>query len=259
MKTEKTRESQAFQILRDACTKRAPLDLRVFGRKKQDEYQSRFLQLDEYDDLPTITIEAPALEGENILVPLDREVEVSFLHKKQPHFFITLASGHGKFSLGRKKIIRSVELLAPNEIILAEKRSFYRVHLNEDRPIEIKLEILADEEEETGRVRSREKAIITTIGGNGLGFYLPEGRSLLLNVDTRLRLKFRLQPEEEELRLLGNIRFRLRRSKVREVFFGVQFNDIDSDIKYKQSVDRILRFVADEQRRHLSQRIHLTK
>ena len=258
MNTEKTRESEAFAILRDACNKRAPLDLRVFGRKKQDEYESRFLQLDEYAEHPIVTIEAPVVEGENVTVPLDREVEVTFLHKKQSHFFITLASGHGIFRLGRSKVIRSLELLAPNEVILAEKRNYYRVQLSEDDPIEVKLEILA-EVEEAGRVRSREKGIITTIGGNGLGFYLPEGRSLLLNVNTRVRLRFRLQADEEELRLLANIRFRVRRPKVREVFFGVQFTDVDSDIKYKQSVDRVLRFVAEEQRRHLSQRIRLTK
>jgi hypothetical protein len=258
MKMEKTKESEAFEILRDVCTRRATLDLRVFGRKKQDEYKSRFLQLDEYAELPTVTIQAPAPEGENILVPLDHEVEVSFLHMRQPHFFITLASGHGTFRVARKKIIRSLELLAPNEIVLAEKRNFYRVRLEEDRRVEIKLEILS-EDDEAIRVRSREKGIITTVGGNGLGFYLPEGRSLLLNVDTRLRLRFRLQPDEEELKLLATIRFRLRRPKIREIFFGVQFIGIDSDIKYKQSVDRVLRFVAEEQRRHLSQRIHLTK
>jgi c-di-GMP-binding flagellar brake protein YcgR len=143
-------------------------------------------------------------------------------------------------------------------VILAEKRSFYRVHLNEDRRVDIKLEILT-EGEETSRVRSREKGVITTIGGNGLGFYLPEGRSLLLNTDTRLQLKLKLQPEDEELRLLAKVRVRLRRPKARVIFFGVQFIDIDSDIRYKQSVDRILRFVAEEQRRHLAQRRHLNQ
>ena len=89
-----------------------------------------------------------------------------------------------------------------------------------------------------------------------MGFRIIEGRSLFLNTGTRVQVKFRLNPQDEELCMLAHIRFRLRRPNAREVFFGLQFIEIDSDIKYKKNADKILRFVAEEQRRHLAKHTH---
>lgn len=259
MKTRKTKEFETFTILRDACIKMAQLDLRLAGEKAPTEYQSRFLQLDEYAEVPSVTIETPILKGKPALVPTDQEVEVSFIHGGQPHQFVTLVLQHGEINLDKRKPIPSLELIAPGEISIEEKRSFYRVYPDEERPIKIKLAILADEEGQVDRIRSREKGILTSIAGEGLGFRIPEGKSLLLHAGTRVQIKFRLHPEDDELRLVAKICFRLRKPKGREVFFGVQFIDIDSDIAYKRSVDRILRFVAEEQRRYLAERTHLNQ
>jgi c-di-GMP-binding flagellar brake protein YcgR len=259
MPTRKTKEAETLAILRDVCISLARVELRLIGDRNATEYRSRFLQLDEYADEPTVTIEAPKLKGETIILPLDREVEISFLHKGRPNLFVTQVAGHGRTTVGRDIDTPSLVLPVPDEISIDEKRSFYRVQFDEDRAIEVKLGILADEKGESQRIRAREKGTITTIGGNGLGFRMPEGKSLLLNAGTRVQLKLRLAPGEKELKLLAVVRFRHRRPNAREVFFGVEFLDIDTDIKYKQSVNRILRFIAEEQRRYLASRSHLNE
>lgn len=106
-------------------------------------------------------------------------------------------------------------------------------------------------------MRSREKGLLTDLGGGGLGFRIPEGRSLLIGVGTRLSLSFRLPADDEQIKVLGRICFSLRRPELREAFFGVQFTELDSDVEYKRNVDRILRFVAERQRQSLSNRIRI--
>lgn len=259
MRTRKTKEFETFTILRNACINLAPLELRLIGAKSSKECASRFLQLDEYAEIPTVTIQAPVHRGRPVTASPGQNVEVSFTHDGQPHQFLTSIRRYGEISLDPNTTVAAFDLIAPREISIADKRRFYRVYPDTDEPIEVKLAVLADEEEQNDRIRSREKAKLTSIAGEGLGFRMPEGRSLMLHAGTRVRLKLRLRPEDDELRLIARICFRLRKPKEREVLFGVQFIDIDSDIEYKRSVDRILRFVAEEQRRYLAERTHLNQ
>ena len=253
MNLDKRKRSEAIAVLRHACGKGVSLDLRVLGENSATEYRSRFLSLDENSEDPVVTIEAPALKGTVLPLRPNQQVKIIFYHNDQIRSFITSIFRRCKFKLNPQTSVASLELFLPEEISSGGKRGFYRLIIADDTPSpELKIAVLA--EDEAKRIRSRERGIITDIGGGGLGFRMHEGKSLLLGLGTRLLLQFRLHPEGDRMSIMARVCFSLRRPDVREVFFGAQFIDVDSDIEYKRSVDMILRFIAEEQRRSLSGR-----
>jgi c-di-GMP-binding flagellar brake protein YcgR len=252
---EKNRNrSEVAVILTEACAQNLPLDLRVLDAKTSESYKSRFLGLALDARPPVLTVEAPTSKGGVVPVRAGNTVQINFSYEDGSRSFRTQVLGRGRFELNPKVTVPSLELAPPQTLSPGEKRNFYRVILS-DIPIELGVSVFAEKEGRARRIRAREKAILTDIGGGGLGFRIPEGKSLLLDPDKRLFLTFRLPREDEPLRLLGRICFSIRRRELREAFFGVQFTDVDSELEYKRDIDRILRFVAEIQRQALSARI----
>lgn len=257
MESVKGKKAEAVEVLSSACALNLPLDMRIIGDRSKTDYRSRFLSFGEDPKKPVLLIEAPTSKGSVVPVRPDRSVKVMFSHNGRSRSFDSHILGRGKFKLSDTVTVPSLELLVPEEISSGEKRSFYRIFVADTPPIELNLGVLAEEEGGPRRIRSREKGLLTDLGGGGLGFRMPEGKSLLLSVGTRLSLSFRLPADDAEIKLLGRICFSLRRPELREVFFGVQFTELDFDVEYKRSVDRILRFVAERQRQDLSNRIRI--
>lgn len=257
MESVKGKKSEAATVLSSACALNLPLDLRIIGDRSKTEYRSRFLNFDESSKKPVLLIEAPTSKGNVVPVRPDRRAKVLFSFDGRSRSFESHILGRGKFRLSPTVTVPSLELLVPEEISSGEKRSFYRIFVADTSPIKLDLGVLSKEEGGSRRIRSREKGLLTDLGGGGLGFRIAEGRSLLLGVGARLSLSFRLPGEDERIKVLGRICFSLRRPEVREVFFGVQFTELESDVEYKRSVDRILRFVAEWQRQNLSNRIRI--
>ncbi len=249
--------TEVVEVLSGACALNLPLDLRIIGDRSKAEYRSRFLSFGENPKKPVLLVEAPTSKGSVVPLRPDRRVKVVFSYNGRNRSFESHILGRSKFRLSPTVTVPSLELLVPEEISSGEKRSFYRIFVADTPPIELNLGVLTEKKEGPRRIRSREKGFLTDLGGGGLGFRIPEGRSLLLGVGTRLSLSFRLPAEEEQIKVLGRICFSLRRPELREVFFGVQFTELDSDVEYKRSVDRILRFVAERQRQSLSNRIRI--
>jgi c-di-GMP-binding flagellar brake protein YcgR len=241
-------------ILEKACARNLPLDLRIVGEKSATNYLSRFLDIDDASHPPSLVIEAPRVQGRVVPVRPGQEVRISFSVSNRPRSFASSVLGRGKVSLNPDLKVASLALVIPDQMAAGGRRNFYRIPLSESKPIEISLSILAETKNGKSRVRSREKGIMTDIGGGGLGFRIPEGRSLLLGVDTRLKIQFSLPDDGEQVKLFGRICFSLRRNELREAYFGVQFLDVDAQVEYRQNVDRILRFVAEKQRQSLSER-----
>ncbi len=245
----------AISILSSACARNLGLDMRITGDKSTAAYRSRFLAIDPAGNEPILVIEAPTLKGSVVLIRPGQEIKVSFSDEGKKRTFKSTVLGRGKFNLNNEVTVPSLELPIPTLASSEETRSYYRLRMRDVRPVELTLGILAKEKGENRRVRSREKGILTDLGGGGLGFRIPEGRSLLLVVGARVFLSFRLPSDNEHIRILGRICFSVRRPELREVFFGVQFIEVDSDIEYKRSVDKILHFVAAQQRQGLGKRI----
>lgn len=250
--------SEIVSILAEACAQNLTLDLRVNDAKNSENYKSRFLGLDPHAKPPVLTVEAPTARGGVVPVRKGNKAHVIFSQDGKSRSFRTEVLGRGRFELNDKVTVPSLELAAPESLSSGENRNFYRVILS-DVSIELAVSIFAEKQGQPRRIRAREKATLTDIGGGGLGFRIPEGKSLLLNPDTRVLLTFRLPGEDEPVRLLGRICFSIRKREQRVAFFGVQFTDLDSDIEYKRNIDRILRFVAELQRRTLRSRIPITK
>jgi len=249
----KEKNAEVVSILSRVCAQNLPLDLRIIGEEPASEYRSRFLNLDATREGLILIIEAPTSRGTIVPARPGEDTRVSFFYNGRDLSFVSQVLRRGKFSLSPTVNVPSLDLLVPEHASFSERRSFYRIVVTESPPIELKIGIFT----ETGksrRIRSRVKGIITDIAGGGLGFCMSEGKSLLLAIGTRLLISFRLPDDEQEIKILGRICFTLRRSEVRQAFFGVQFMEIDSDIEYKQSVDKILRFVAERQRRMIKER-----
>ncbi len=253
MDSKRTALNHVNSVLLSACAKGLSLDLRVVGEKTPEAYRSRFLGVVKGPKRSCVVIEAPMRRGNIVPVRSGSMATVSFVHNGCDNYFTSAILARGRFQLNPETSVASLELQTPEEVLSDTKRSFYRVSVGGDEPIEIKLGIFADEEGGTNRIRWREKAAVTDIGGGGLGFKIPGGKSLLLSPGTRLTLRFRLRPEDEEIKLRGRVCFSLRQSEHREAYFGVQFIDIDSDIEFKQNVNKVLYFVAEEQRRSLGE------
>jgi c-di-GMP-binding flagellar brake protein YcgR len=254
MSPGKKKKTTPNPTLAAACGRNLPLDMQIEGDKSATGYRSRFLGLEERTKEFVLVIEAPAPKGSVVPIRPGQRVKVSFRLNDQENYFEADVLDRGRYQLNQEVAVASLELQMPEEVVRDGKRGFYRLLKDRAEAMEVRLGILADDEAGDGRIRWREKAIVTDIGGGGLGFRISEGKSLFLRPDTWLYLRFRLRPEDEEIELLGRICFSLRQPELREAFFGVQFIELDSDIKYKQHVDRILHYVAEEQRRNLGER-----
>ena len=250
----KEKNAEVVSILSRACAQNLPLKLRIIGKKPGSDYRSRFLDLEATREGLILVIEAPTSGGTIVPARPGEDTRVTFSFSGRDLSFVSKVVRRGKFSLSPTVEVPSLDLLVPERVSFSERRSFYRIVVTESPPIELKIGVLA-EEGKPRRVRSRVKGILTDIAGGGLGFCMSEGKSLLLAIGTRLLISFRLPDDEQETKVVGRICFSLRRSELRQAFFGVQFMEIDSDIEYKKGVDKILRFVAEQQRRMLSERI----
>jgi c-di-GMP-binding flagellar brake protein YcgR len=257
MVSRKKKAADHLSTLKDACQKNLPLDVRLVGNQTTEIYRSRFLNPPENAESDTLLIEAPTSRGSVVLLRPGQEIKLIFAYQGIIHSFTTEIVSRGRYQLSEEVTVRFLKLQAPETLATGKIRSFYRLAIPGSTPLELSLGVFAKQKGKPQRIRAREKAIITDIGGGGLGFRIPEGRSLLLGVDTRLSLNFHFPDDEEPMRLLGRICFYLRRKDLREVFFGVQFIEVDSGIDYKRSVDRILRYVAEKQRMLLKNRINV--
>lgn len=250
------KKSESVSVLSSACAQNLPLDLRILQDRSKEEYRSRFLSINESRRRPALVIEAPTSKGGVVPIRSGSAVRVFFSEGERSLTFHSQVVGRGKFRLNPRVTVPSLELLVPEAVSSADKRNFYRIPVGD---IELSLGIFAQTRGRRDRIRAREKALLTDLGGGGLGFRIQEGKSLLLDTGSRLLLSFRLPNDDEPVRLLGRICFNIRRPELREAFFGVQFVDIDSDLEYKTGVDRILRFVAKHQRKNLGGRIILSR
>lgn len=256
---KRPKEPELMAVLADACVQNQPLGFRVIGEKSKTEYKSRFLGIDRSGTEPRLVIEAATLRGGVVAVRPGEGVKVSFSHNGRTRTFMSEVVGRSKFQLNPQLIVPSLELLIPENLSPWELRGYYRLSLSDASPIEVKISIFSEEESKPRRVRAREKGILSDVGGGGLGFRIPEGRSLLLGVGRLLSLSFLLDSEEEPAKLLGRICFSLRHPELREVFYGVQFVETEASIKYKQAIDRILRYIAQSQREKLQNRIRVER
>ncbi|MBI4830461.1 MAG: flagellar brake protein [Candidatus Lindowbacteria bacterium] len=253
MKSNK--ESEAITILSNACARNLPLSLRIIDDRTGTEYRSRFLILEETEQDDILIIEAPTSKGSLVMMNPGQKVRVSFSYNRQTRSFSGRLLGRGRVSLNSGTHVASLELRAPDHIASNERRGFYRVFLNHNSPVAVNLGVLAAGLGQPSRVRAREKGTLTDIGGGGLGFRLSDGKSLLLGVGVCVLLSFKLPGSDDQINLVGRICFSLRRSDLRQVFFGVQFVSVDSEVDSKRAVDRILRFTAERQRESLNKRI----
>jgi c-di-GMP-binding flagellar brake protein YcgR len=255
MSPKKKKKAAPNPVLAAACARTVSIDLRIVDDKPATVYRSRFLGLEEGAEAEenALLIEAPALKGSIVPVRPSQRVKINFNLNGQDNYFEATVLDRGRYQLNPGLSVASLQLQTPEEVFSGGKRGFYRLLVEDTEEINVRVGILADSEEGAGRVRWREKGIITDIGGGGLGFRIAEGKSLLIGPDTRLMLRFKLRPDEE-IRLLGKVCFSLRQSELREAFFGVQFIDLDSDLEYKQNVDKILHYVAEKQRLNLGER-----
>ncbi len=254
MSPKKKKKTERNPVLAAACDSAVSLDLRIDGEMPVTFYRSRFLRLEKESEDDTLLIEAPTHRGSVVPVRPGQRVKIVFKLNGQDNYFDSTVLDRHRHPLNPDLSVASLELQAPEEMFSGGRRGFYRVMVGEAENIHVNVGILADSDEKgAGRVRWREKAAITDIGGGGLGFKIAEGKSLFLGPDTRVALQFTLK-EDKEIRLLGRVCFSLRQSELREAFFGVQYVDIDSDLEYKRNIDRVLRFVAEKQRLSLGER-----
>ncbi len=254
MSPRKKKKAAPNPVLVTACDRTVSIDLRIADEAFATVYRSRFLRLEEGSEYHTLLIEAPTLRGSVIPVRPGQRMKIAFKLNGQDNYFDTTVLDRRRHPLNPDISVASLELQTPEEMLSSGKRGFYRLLVGETEVVEVKIGILADHSEVgAGRVRWREKATLTDIGGGGLGFRLAEGNSLFIGPDKRLTLKFTLPPDEE-IRLLGRVCFSLRQSKRREAYFGVQFVDLDSDLEYKRNIDRVLSYVAEKQRLSLGER-----
>jgi len=257
MVSRKKKVADHLSTLRDACQNNLPLDVRLVGNQTTEIYRSRFLNPPENAESDTLLIEAPTSRGSVVLLRPGQKIKLIFVYQGIIHSFTTEIVSRSRYKLSEEVTVPSLKIQVPKALATGKIRSFYRLAIPDSTPMELSLGILAKQKGKPQRIRAREKAVITDIGGGGLGFRISEGRSLLLGVDTRLSLSFRFPDDDEPLRLLGRICFYLRRRDLREIFFGVQFTEVDSDLDYKRSIDRILRYVAEKQRMLLKNRISI--
>lgn len=254
MDSKKGKKGNVSPALLSACAKNLPIDLRIIGEQPTTAYRSRFLSLTQTRKESVVVIEAPVARGSVVPIRPGGEAKVTFTLSGKENYFTTTVLGRGRYQLNPQTSVASLELRTPDDVLSEGIRSYYRITVEDTPSTEVRLGILADDEGAATRVRWRERGVLTDVGGGGLGFRILEGRSLIIRPGTRLTLRFRLREDDEEIKLVGRVCFSIRRPDIRRAFFGVQFIDVESEIEYKQDIDRILHFVAEVQRHSLDER-----
>jgi len=238
-----------------ACSLNAPADVRIFKGRTPYTYKSRLYEISEHAGNECVVIDIPTEEGHFVALPRGSDVEIHFAAKSDRFLFEARVLGKSKFALVSSKV--PVLLVSyPRVLENSQRRAYYRVSPPSSKPVPVRMSTFKHKEGGKWTYEERLAALrsqLLNISAGGIAARVPKDQSRDMKVGTRLKLAFKLEPDEEEMKLTGMVR-NSRDDLVDRAMqiLGIQFVDVEQSPEGRQWIDRIFVYVAGIQRDELA-------
>lgn len=247
--------SLVHEHLNLACSLNSPADVRAFRGKTAYTYKSRLYDIGEHAGKRCVIIDIPTEEGRFVAVPRGDEVEVHFAARSDRFLFDAKVLDRSTFALASSEV--PVLLVSYPEVLEnSQRRAYYRVSPPSSKPIPVRLTTFKHKEEGRWTYEERLEALraqLMNISAGGVAARVPRDQSKDIDIGTRLKLVFRLESDEDEIRLMGLVRHS-REDLVDKAMkiLGIQFVDVEQSSDGRRYIDRIFAYVAEIQREELA-------
>jgi len=248
--------SIVYEQLNQACSLNAPADIRIFKGRIAHTYKSRLYEIDERTRERCVVIDIPTEEGRFVALPRGTEIEVHFATGSERFLFEASVQGKSTFSLANGSKVRVLLISYPQVLENSQRRAYYRVSPPSSRPILVRMTTFKYKKDGKWTYDERLEALrvqLVDISAGGIAVRVPKGQSRDISTDTRLKLAFKLAPEEDEIKLVGMVKHSRDDFVDRTMrIMGIQFVDVEDSPEGIRYIDRIFAYVADIQREELA-------
>ncbi len=247
--------SLVYEHLNLACALNAPADIRVFKGKIAYTYKSRLYDISKHAGKQRVVIDIPTEEGRFVSLRRGTEIEIHFAARSDRFLFDAKVLDRSTFALASSKV--PVLLVSYPEVLEnSQRRAYYRVSPPSSKPVPVRLTTFKHRKDGRWTYEERLEALraqLMNISAGGIAARLPKDQSKDIDVGARLKLAFRLEPEEDEIKLMGMVRHSREDLVDRAMkILGIQFVDLEQSSEGRQYIDRIFAYVAEIQREELA-------
>ncbi len=245
-----------YEKVNMACSLNAPADIRVFKGRIVYTYKSRLYEIREDAGKRSVAIDVPTQDGHFVTLPRGCEMEVHFAAKSERFLFEAKLLGKSTFNLADRRKVRVLLISYPRVLENSQRRAYFRVSSPSSQPILVRVVTFKHKKRGKWTYEERLEALRThlvNIGGGGIAVRVAKGGSKDIDVGTRLKLAFKLRPDEDEIKLTGMVRNQRNDFVDRTMrVLGVQFVDLEESPEGIRNIDRILKYAAEIQRKELA-------
>jgi c-di-GMP-binding flagellar brake protein YcgR len=251
--------ARVYEMLNTACSLNTPADVRVFKGRIASTYKSRLYEIRGEEGKRgkrSVVIDIPTWDGHFVTLPRGCEMEVHFALKSERFLFEGKLLGRSTFKLGEGIKVKVLLISYPRVLESGQRRAYFRVSPPSAQPLPVRIVPVREGDDDKWTYADRREALRTQIfdiGAGGIGVRVPKSVSQGIDVGTRLKLAFKLGPDEDEIKLTGMVRNRrdeLVEKSMRTL--GIQFVNVEESPEAIRHVDRIWRYVAEIQRKELA-------
>jgi c-di-GMP-binding flagellar brake protein YcgR len=245
-----------YDRLNAACSLNAPADVRVFKGKIAHTYKSRLFEIETRSAQRSVLIDIPTEHGRYVALGRGAQIEVHFATGLERFLFEAQVQGKSTFTLATGNKVRVLAVSYPDVLENSQRRAYYRVSPPSSSPVPVRMTTFKHKKDGKWTYEERFEAVranLVDISAGGIAVRVPKSQSHDINTDTRLKLAFKLAPDEDEIKLTGMVRH-CRDDFIDKTMrlLGIQFVDVEDSPEGRRYVDRIFAFVAQVQRQQLA-------
>lgn len=256
-------EQQHHKILGQACARNQPITVQfdtIDGQAKTAK--SRLLQMDQEH----LMIDRPTIKGGLARIPQKSTITVSYSSGGDRYRFRSRAGKTRSFQLNEKTRIESLEILIPQTVERSQRRRDFRISLAGsgllNGTLEPWLEPAGDDPDEnvTGGdeplIQRPPKILVrlANLSAGGVRVMVDQAHGHGFRAGDHHWIEFQLPGEDKAFRICVEIRHVSNHSTTGNSAVGLKFVDDPASRKFRATIRRISRFVAEEQRRQLRNR-----
>jgi c-di-GMP-binding flagellar brake protein YcgR len=245
-----------YEKLNMTCSLNAPADIRVFKGKIASTYKSRLYEIRGAGAKRTVAIDIPTQDGHFVTLPRGCQMEVHFAVKSERFVFEAQLLGKSTFKLGEGAKVRVLLIAYPQVLESGQRRAYFRVSPPSSQRIPVRMAVSTGGDDDKWVYEDRRRGIRTHVMdmcAGGIAVRVPKRASKNMAVGTRLKLAFKLEPDEDEIKLIGTVRNMRDDLAGRAMsILGIEFVNVEESPEAARQVDRIWKYVAEIQRQELA-------
>jgi c-di-GMP-binding flagellar brake protein YcgR len=245
-----------YERLNTACSQNAPADVRVFKGRIASTYKSRLYEIRGDERKRTVAIDIPTRDGHFVTLPRGCQMEVHFAWKSERFLFEAKLLGKSTVKLDEGSKVKVLLISYPRALESGQRRAYFRVSPPSAQRLPVRIVPVREGDDDKWTYADRREALRTQvldISAGGIAVRVAKSVSQGIDIGTRLKLAFKLVPDEDEIKLTGMVRNRrdeLVEKSMRTL--GIQFVNVEESPEATRHVDRIWRYVAEIQRKELA-------